>query len=355
MGKEPTVWLVLGDKLGDNAQVEVVADALDWPVERKRLVCKEQYVIGKPAFRPSLYHLDLPRSDALTPPWPDLVLTIGRRPSMAALWIKRQSAGKTKLVLFGRPRRYAREFDLVIIPPQYFMPAGSNVLQLELPLMRISKKEVEQHAMKWKERLGKMPRPLVGVFIGGVTRTYACDGEVARDLLDKVRKSMGGEGTIYLSTSRRTPQEVVETLVEHKPDNAVLYRWGMDDEQDNPYRALLAYADGCVVTSDSISMMVEVVRMDRPLAIYGLPVTWTWRDKMKLKFGEFIARFGLSAWLYDKGWEFGGRDLEAFQERFIRRGWAVELTGKKFPYPARSNEVPDEVAKVVGRIRSLFG
>ena len=31
----PRVWLVLGDKGGDNAQVEVIAPALGWPCERK--------------------------------------------------------------------------------------------------------------------------------------------------------------------------------------------------------------------------------------------------------------------------------------------------------------------------------
>ncbi len=354
MGRVPTVWLVLGDKLGDNAQVEVVAEALGWPVERKRLVCKAPYVTGKPSFRASLYHLDLQHSDPLTPPWPDLVLTIGRRPSMAALWIRQQSGGKTKLVLFGRPRRHAREFDLVIIPPQYFMPSGSNVLQLELPLMRVSRTGTAREDMIWKERLEKLPRPLVGVFVGGVTRTFAYDVEVARELLDSVRTAMGGQGTIYISTSRRTPREVVEALVQHKPDNAILYRWGVDDEKENPYRALLAYADGCVVTSDSISMMVEVVRMNKPLAVFKLPVTWNWREKMKLKMGELMCRFGLSAWLYDRGWEIGGRNLEAFQDRFIRRGWAVTLDGSRFPYPPRTNEVPDEVDKVVSRIKSLF-
>ena len=51
------------------------------------------YVMGKPHFRASLYHIDRALR-ALEPPWPDLILTVGRRPSMAALWVKAQAQGR---------------------------------------------------------------------------------------------------------------------------------------------------------------------------------------------------------------------------------------------------------------------
>src|SRR5690606_41912852 len=78
----PRVWLLLGDKPGDNAQVEAVADALGWPCERRVLQWRPPYATKKPRFRVTLDHVDRARSAPLEPPWPDLVLTIGRRPSM---------------------------------------------------------------------------------------------------------------------------------------------------------------------------------------------------------------------------------------------------------------------------------
>ena len=90
----PRTWLILGDKAGDNAQVRIVADALGWPFVVKDLVFRAPYVIGKPHFRASLYHIDRARSARLEPPWPDLILTVGRRPSMAALWVKAQAQGR---------------------------------------------------------------------------------------------------------------------------------------------------------------------------------------------------------------------------------------------------------------------
>ncbi len=50
------IWIVLSDKLGDNAQVEIIAQALGLPYEIKRIYPLEKYVFGKPRFRPSVKH-----------------------------------------------------------------------------------------------------------------------------------------------------------------------------------------------------------------------------------------------------------------------------------------------------------
>ena len=82
-------------------------------------------------------------------------------------------------------------------------------------------------------------------------------------------------GTPYVTTSRRTTPEVVEVLRRDLPEQAVFYAWSPEaDAQDNPYRALLGCADGFIVTADSVSMMVEVIYLHKPLAIFPLPGGW---------------------------------------------------------------------------------
>ena len=73
----PRVWLVLGEKIGDNNQVDVIADALPWPLVRKILRFRPPYDREKPPFAVSIDHVDRVRSDRLEPPWPDLILTSG--------------------------------------------------------------------------------------------------------------------------------------------------------------------------------------------------------------------------------------------------------------------------------------
>src|SRR5262249_54882761 len=97
----PVVWLILSEKTGDNAQLLALARALPWPASSKRVAVREPYALGKPAVAASLHHIDPSRSDTLEAPWPDLVITIGRRMSMVGLWIKAQSGGRTRVVLIG--------------------------------------------------------------------------------------------------------------------------------------------------------------------------------------------------------------------------------------------------------------
>lgn len=354
-GTAPRVWLVIGDKLGDNAQVEVVADALGWPVERRNLRFRQRYIYGKPRFRPSLYHIDEQNSDDLEPPWPDLILTIGRRPSMAALWIKRQSGGRTKLVIIGRPKKYIDEFDLVIGTPQYRLPQRDNIVNMDLPLMRADSRRLESEGEDWRAVMESLPRPITAVLVGGQTRPFRFDAAAAEELLYRVTQTPGtSEGTLYITTSRRTPEKVVRTIESLLPGNARFFRWE-SGRSDNPYYGLLAWADRFVVTGDSISMMVEVARLGRPLAIYPLPyrrspvvsfyermtgllhgnTSWRW-------LGEFLSDHGLIGY---------PRRLTDLHDRLVTQGRAVILG---VPFNEPPSLVDRDLEQAAQAIRSLF-
>jgi uncharacterized protein len=356
----PRVWLVVGDKLGDNAQVEIIASALGWPLERKTLRFEKQYITGKPDFKPSLYHVDLEASDPLTPPWPDLVLTVGRRPSMAAMWIKKQSNGRTKVAIVGRPRRMLKNFDLVLATPQYRLPQQPNILRLNLPLMRVDPAKIEAASGAWHERLDALARPLTAVLVGGPTKPFVFDATVARAFIAALRRSAGEDGTLFVSTSRRTPSEVVEALAAELPVGSQLYRW-RPEAADNPYHGLLGLADRFVVTGDSVSMLVEVARTGKPLAIFPLPVRrglWLGiRTRLVDVFqpapGE--GRAGPLVWLgdalYDAGLVNYSREFKALHSSLIDGGFATIL-GE--PLRATTATAPDDVARVVTHIYGLF-
>ncbi len=346
-GNTPRVWALLGDKLGDNAQVEVIMDALGWPVETRRLVFKPEYRLGKPKFKPSLYHLDRQQSDALEAPWPDLILTIGRRPSMAAQWVRAQSGGRSRVVIIGRPKRMLDEFALVIATPQYQMPDHPKVLRLELPLMRPDTDTVAAAVSAWRERLAPMPRPLTAVLVGGITKPFKLDADTVQDLAGRAAEA-AGRGSLYLTTSRRTPPEVVRHLEGALPRGSRSFVWGRDPDQDNPYQALLGSADRFIVTGDSISMMIEVAAIRRPLAIYPLPETHGLGRGMQ----RVVAGSRAFKWAQQHGLVGFSRDLTAIHRLLYRRGLAVPL-GEPFLQPA-VDAVPEEVQRVVARIRSLM-
>jgi mitochondrial fission protein ELM1 len=315
----PRVWVVTGDKAGDNAQIDAVVERLPWPVDYRRLYFKRPFIKGKPPFLASLYHVDRSRSDSLAAPWPDAVITIGRRPAMAALWIRRQSKGHTRIILFGRPKRHLQHFALVVVSAQFRVAEAANVLNVSLPLMRIDQERLNREAVQWQTEFETFARPIIAVLVGGATQPFAFDAGDARELLLQARQYCAGTGSLYVTTSRRTPPAAVAALRSRLTERDHLYEWG---NVANPYYGLLAHADGFVVTGDSMSMITEVARLNRPLAIYALrhaPAaqfmrrylpTWLSRAPDYLKY-HVLPRLGFTAyprdlteihrWLYNAG------------------------------------------------------
>lgn len=271
-GTAPRVWVVLGEKRGDNAQIESLARAVGWDYEVRHVRMKPRWVDGKPRVRPRLDHVDLERSDPIEAPWPDLVITAGRRLSCVALWIARESEGRARLVLVGKPRRLRDAFDLVVAARHYAVAPAPNVATHGLPLMQVDAAALDAAIADWRPRLASLPRPLTALMVGGPTGGLRFDLATARDLFEKTRASVAESGgSLYVTTSRRTPPEVTRMLEAACSGVARLYVYDPDaPPTENPYHGLLGLADRFVVTTDSASMMVEVARLGRPLAIHPL-------------------------------------------------------------------------------------
>jgi hypothetical protein len=347
----PRVWVVVSDKAGDNAQIDAVVERLPWPVEYRRLQFRRPFRKGKPPFFASLYHVDKAHSDPLTPPWPDLVITIGRRPAMAALWIRHQSGDRSRVVLFGRPKRQLDNFALVVVSAQFQVPHAPNVVSVALPLMRIDEQRLQREAAHWQAHFAERPRPLIAVLVGGATRPFAFDADSARDLVGLARGYCGSTGSLYVSTSRRTPAPAIEALRGCLRERDRLYEWSAG-AAGNPYFGLLAHADGFVVTGDSMSMITEVARLRRPLAIFPLR-----RSKFVSVVRELLPRglFELPSaikyrWLPRIGVTAFPRDLTQVHRELIDAGFAT-LAGD--PMPSNDRIASDEVDRVVTAIERI--
>lgn len=345
----PVIWALLGDKGGDNAQVTAVCERLPWPVEIKHLSFKRFFRRGKPFFLPSLYHVDRPRSDALEPPWPDVVLTIGRRPAMAATWIRDRSGGRTRVVLFGRPRSDAKRFALIVAATQFHVPSAANVVHTTLPLMRIDHGRIASARTEWQSSLAGLPRPLIAVLVGGATRPYTFDAGAARSLLLAAQR-YAGDGTLYVTTSRRTNKTASAALRDALPSGAHIWQWG--DPSPNPYLGLLAHADGFVVTGDSMSMITEVVRLGRPLAVFPLPLRalTRWARSHLPEWLAYLPTRAIYQWLPKFGVTVFRRDLSSVYRRLVEHGHAA-LTPD--PLPTTATPLDDDLDRVVNAVRNV--
>lgn len=362
----PSTWVILSDKQGDNGQVETIVDALPWPVEHKYVHMLPKWVLGKPRHRASLDHIDPERSDPIEGPWPDLILTVGRRPSMVALWVRKQSGNRTRIVLVGKPSGHMMDFALVIASAENQMPPMDNYLPTSLPLMRISEADVVAQAANWQARFAMLKKPLIAMLIGGETNPFIMNRKVAEDLNATARwivDELGG--TPYVTTSRRTTPEVVRELRAGLPPQAVFFEWSAS-ATENPYRALMGSADGFIVTGDSVSMMVEVIYLRKPLAIFPLPLGWWgsidqlrrsfahWLfNPQRISFGDRIRHRLARGVFYVDFFKIlcATRDFRAFHRMLVDQGLAV-WAGQ--PFRTAGTELPNDVGVVIKRIEALF-
>lgn len=360
----PWVWVLTTKKLGDNAQVRAIADALGWPYELKHLEFTGVNQFHFRVFGPSLRNLAVDRSASLVPPWPDLLLTIGRRSTPVALWIRKQSGGRTRLVLVGQPRVGFACFDLVVGNPQCPLPAYPNLIRLGLPLLYGNTEATATAAAQWQPRFMHLPRPWTALLVGGSARPVVLDVEVARRMMDEINQMLTREGgSLLVTTSRRTSAKAADMIEAMMPAHGFFHRW-TPDGQSNPYPAILGLADRCIVTGESISMLTEVVRQGKPLAIYPLPARgmsrkrW-FRERLQRLFfvhGEEADasggwRQGLSNRLVHLGFAEYRRDFSLFHQRLIAHGVAVRFGS---PFLPVQGSVPDDLPLVVARIQALF-
>ena len=356
------VWLLLGHKPGDNAQIRNLARAVGLNYEEKQIVVKPQWELGKPRIRASLAHIDRARSDALEAPWPDLVISAGRRLACVELWIQQASQGRSRLVMIGMPRHRREQFDLLVVASHYVIDDGPNVARHDLPLMHVDTALVERAAAAWEPRFRDFPRPITALMIGGPTGGLRFDLEAARVLLSQARADVARSGgSLFVTTSRRTPTAVVAWLERECPEGVCLHVFDAKaPPEENPYHALLGLADHFIVTSDSLSMMVEVVRLGKSLAVFPLApdagpfergLEWIGllapldprRDPSPA--GGVFARTA-----YRLGVPIHSRDLSAVPRRLVERGLASWL-GDARVKPTEG--AGDEALRIAARVRSL--
>lgn len=267
--QEVAVWCLLGAKAGDNTQVLALAEDLGYGYEEKHIRARSWELLVHLGVGPTLAGIDRGASSELLPPWPDLVISAGRRNEAVARWIRRQSGDRTLLVHMGRPWAGLDNWDLLVTTPQYFLPRRDNILHNSLPLHRLSRAQLQADGERLRPQLAGLPRPWIAVLVGGDSGRFVlttAKGERLGGLANQLAASCGG--SLLVTDSPRTPVAAADALQAQLTVPNYCYRWGRGGS--NPYRGLLALADAFVVTGESMSMLGEASAMGRPLFIFDV-------------------------------------------------------------------------------------
>ena len=117
---------------------------------------------------------------------------------------------------------------------------------------------------------------------------------------------------------------------------------------DNPYFGLLALGDNFIVTGDSVSMIIEIARLGRPLTIAELPRV----NKRVLKVLRALGWHEPWGPLLRIGTQAQARDFDGLYAYLYERHLAVRLG--EAPHEA-AGVLDDDTARVAQRLRQLAG
>lgn len=362
----PRTWLMMGYKAGDNGQIQALADALGWVYEIKHLRYRKTELLTNLFAGPTLKGLLEDQSSPLEPPWPDLIISAGRRNEPLIRWIQREAEPhRIRLVHVGRPWALHECFDLIVTTPQYRLPQKPNILHNEAPLHRVDAKQLAVAKEQWRSELADLPSPRIAVIAGGNAGPYSFDRENGA-LLGYYANAMAQDhgGSVMLTSSARTPPHAVEAIEAEIKTPAHIHRYHPDGEA-NPYLGYLAWADRLIVTCDSMSMLAEACETSKPVFIFdllrgdgskrpplpadGAVPERTWR--------EWLGELSLRPIIYKLGINIGPsrltRDVSIIHQRQVEAGRAVWLGND---WPANKPPAPPlaDLERAAAAVKNLF-
>jgi mitochondrial fission protein ELM1 len=249
-------WAITDHAAGNQRQALALAEQMGMPV--RHLVLSPRAPWSWLAPRLALGgRLALPASQraSFAPPWPALAIGCGRSAALLTRLLRGLTEGYCHTVQILDPRIEPTHWDTVIAPRHDGL-TGPNVLT---PLGSLNPVDDAWLAdgRDASPALEYLPRPRVGVLLGGPRAGIRMDADYAQQLVAALlaRRQREG-GSLLVMASRRTPvavADVMRTALRGVPG----LLWTGPDDGNNPYPGVLGWADRLVVTPDSVNMLSE--------------------------------------------------------------------------------------------------
>ena len=360
-----SVWVLAGEKSGDNAQMMTLAGALTqqsgWACVIKTLAFRTTELLLHGLMQPSLAGLTRRTRGQIAPPWPSLVVSSGRRTELVARWVKARSPA-TRLVHLGRPWSHPAAFDLVVTTPQHFVPQSANVLTNLFPLHRLDQARLSAARDVWAPRLAGLGKPRVVVLLGGNSGACVYTQALAQRFATEAQALLEehGGGTLLVASSRRTPPGFVTAFTGHLTCANLVYDWRDLEPADphaNPYFGFLAWGDMFVVSPESVSMTVEALLTGKPTHLLSWPHEHNsakWLNPRQYGWKPLSHRLAMRVAPRRLR-----RDVLRFQDQLARQGYLRWLApGGQSAEPEVGNGVAQiveqDLARTVARVEQLF-
>ena len=291
------IWLLLDERTGNRTQVLGVGNALNTNYTEKLFKYNVISKLPNWLLQASILHVNKKSKKQFKPPWPKIVIGCGRKSSPAGLWIKEKSANKTHFIQIMWPGWPYKNIDLIAIPEHDKINPKINTINFLTSPHIFAKEYLNKAKIKWSKTLDTLPYPRIAVSIGGDTKKNKFLPSHSSKMIKLLIKFIGSKGSLMVTTSRRTSNEVYERIkneVDILGKRVIL--WKMDLKNNNPYPGFLSYADAVAVTGDSISLCSEACSTGKPVLIFAPENTTTLKQKT---FHQALIKKGIAKYLED--------------------------------------------------------
>jgi uncharacterized protein len=265
------LWALIDHRVGTANQVLGVARATGFNIIEKKLIYNRlaelpnglHQIIG-------LRGLAKISSAQLSPPYPDVVISAGRRSAVIALALKRKKPNM-KLVHLMSPQLPLQFFDLVVLPSHDNPPDINNVV-VTLGAPNLVTAELLRDE-RINNPIGYManPTPWTMISLGGNTNFGNFTLDDAKNLITQLNPLAELGGSWLVTSSRRTPAAVMQMFLKWSGEEYPMINiksYAHEQESQNPYYSWIAQADCFVITADSVSMISEAAFTDKPIYIF---------------------------------------------------------------------------------------
>jgi len=255
-----TCWIITEGIIGTQNQCVGVAETLGITPTIKQIGLRQPWKTLSPWLK---FEKTCSFTSPLLPPWPDLLIASGRKSIAASRYVKKQSGGKTFTVQIQDPKTNPNQFDLVTVPFHDNL-RGDNVIVTDGAPNRITPEKLEQAKEKFSPLFSPLQPPRVAVLIGGNSNTHKMTSPITCDMIDNLKKL---NASLMITASRRTGEENLKLIQQELSINNN-FIW--NNEGENPYWGILAWADYIIVTSDSVSMLSDAATTGKPTYVIDL-------------------------------------------------------------------------------------
>ena len=265
---------MMGHKAGDNSQILALAEGLGWPFEIKHLVYRPTELLTNLLAPLTLLGIVRRKSSPLAPPWPDLIISAGRRNEPPCRWIQARAAADGARP--AGPRRPPVGAD------RELRPGGHDPA---VPPAGAPERPAQHHAAAAGVRsaprggggaLGATPCPPAAAPYRGDGRRQRRSlrpgprgRRPARARRERVRRDARTarcwSPPVPAPRSARSRRSRRRSTARPRSSAGPAMR-----AAENPYLGYLALADSFIVTCESMSMLTEACATRKPVYMFDL-------------------------------------------------------------------------------------